>query len=120
MEIILAIICFCITFTVVGEFAAYMTHGKKLTDDQVLNYLDRYEEFKLNCFEKSILSGEIDWHDTDRVKQKIIEGDYISYTCFALTTKYYIAGKGTVGRFTRGAREIDRLYKIAKGKTNDI
>ena len=114
MELILTIILFCVVFTIIGEFAAYATHGKKMTDDEVFAYLDTYETFSLNRFEKSILSGEIDWNDTNRAMRKIIEGDYISYTLFSLSCKYYISGKGTVGRWSKAAKEIDRLYKIAE------
>lgn len=110
MELLITILICCGVFTIVGEFATYMTYGRMLSDDEVFDYLDRYEVYTINRFEHSILSGEIDWSDTKRVIQKIKEGDYISFTNTSLSTKYYISGKGTVGRWSKAAKKIDALY----------
>jgi hypothetical protein len=103
-------------FTLIGEFSAMMTYGKIMDDVDVLTYLGRYESFSINRFENSILSGDIDWSDYNRVVQKIREGDYISNTRFSLLSKYYIAGKGRVWRWSRGHKKINNLYKTSEIK----
>ena len=113
MELVTTIIIICTIFTIVSEFATHITYGSFLTDDEVFAYLKKYKSFSINPFEHSILSGDIDWSNTQEVMRKLIENDYISTTNMSLFSKYYISGKGRVFSWSKSAKEISILYKIA-------
>lgn len=116
MELLGTIIIFCTIFTIVSEFATHLTYGKFLSDNDVFDYLDRYESFSKNPYESSILSGDIDWSDTKKVIEKLGQNDFISTTRMSLFSKYYISGKGRVFAWSKGSKEIDKLYKVSKSK----
>ena len=113
METLQIVIVFCVFFTIVSEWATHVTYGRFLKDEEVLNYLKKYKSFSINQFEHSIISGDIDWSNTDEVMKKILNGDFISTTRMSVLSKYYIQGYGRVRSWSYGAKMIDKLYKTA-------
>lgn len=113
MQLFVIIIIFCIVFTIVSEWATYMTYGRIMKDEDVLNYLKKYKSFSINQFDHSIISGDIDYSNHEEVMKKIMDGDFISYTRMCVSSKYYIHGYGRIGSWSNGAKMIDKLYKTA-------
>ena len=116
MELITIIILACGAFTVVAEISSTLTYGWLMKEEDIIKYLKRYGKFNINSFDHTIISGDIDWSDTQQVINKIREGDYISYTNISLLSKYYIAGKGRVFRWSNACKAIDELYLTSEIK----
>jgi hypothetical protein len=113
MILLTTIIIFCAIFTLVSEWATYMTYGRIMKDEDVLNYLKKYKSFSINQFDHSIISGDIDYSNHEEVMKKIMDGDFIAPTRMCVSSKYYIQGYGRVGSWSNGAKVIDMLYKKA-------
>ena len=113
MEILLVIIIVCVIFTIVSEWATYLTYGRFLKDEEVLNYLKKYKSFSINQFEHSIISGDIDFSNTKEVMEKLKNADFISTTRMSVLSKYYIHGYGRIRSWSTGAKIIDKLYKTS-------
>lgn len=120
MELYLTIILFCVVFTIISEFATHTTYGKFLNDQEVFDYLKRYESFSLNPFDHSIVSGDIDYKNVEQVLEKLRNGDFISTTPLSLFSKYYISGIGRVFAWSKGTKEIDKVFKTSKQKYESI
>jgi hypothetical protein len=113
MDLLTTIIIFCVVFTLVSEWSTYVTYGRFLKDEEVVEYIKKYKSFSINQFEHSIISGDIDWSNTDEVMKKILNGDFISTTRMSVLSKYYIQGYGRVRSWSDGAKMIDKLYKTS-------
>ena len=116
MEILYVFIKVSLLFTIISEASSFFVYGRIMDNESVLGYLKRYETFSVNSLDNSIISGDIDWTDIEKVLQKIREGDFISYTRMSLLSKYYINGKGRVRSWSKASKEIDKLYKISEVK----
>jgi hypothetical protein len=101
-------------FTLIGEFSSFMTYGNFVKDEDAIKYLKSYEKFNINSIETSIISGEIDWSDSNRVIKKIKDGDYISTTRLSLLSKYYISHMGRVPVWSKANKMINELYKTSE------
>ena len=103
----------CAVFAFASELATRITYGRVMKNQEVLDYLKKYESYSINPFDHSILSGDLDYSNTEEVRKKLMEGDYIAPTRMSVISKYYIQGYGRVGYWSKGAKMIDNLYKTA-------
>lgn len=100
----------------VSEFATFITYGKFLKDDEVLNFLYEYEPFEKNPFENDILGPSFDKENiaSERNLKIVRNRRFISRTRFSPLSKYYISGYGRVLRWSTAHVVINRLYNISK------
>jgi hypothetical protein len=110
----IAVFTFVFVMMLIFEFSSHTVYGKLLTDEDVLDYLMRFEPFELNPFDKNIISCKINFGDDDHeyILHRIKNGKFISSNLnFTLSSKYYINGLGRVQRWSRGHYMIQELYK---------
>ncbi len=111
----IAVFTFVFVMSLISELGSYSVYGKLLTDEQVFDYLMKFEPFELNPFNESIISPKLNFDGEDdkfeSVLERLRDGKFISTVSLTLSSRYYISGLGRVQRWSRGHYMIKELYK---------
>lgn len=110
----IALIIILAGFVFVTEYSSRSIYGPFLTNEDVSQYIDKYDYFESNPFSTTLISGVIENGTTEDLINSLKDRSFISVTEISIFTKYYINGKGRVLRFSRASKQIDNLYKNLK------
>jgi hypothetical protein len=110
------ILTFVFFLLILFEVASHIVYGKILSDNDVIDYINKFENFEKNFINPNIISPKIDYLEMDREKfiEHINDSRFISLVRLTLSTKYYINNFGRVQRWSKGHYMIKNLYKKLK------
>lgn len=99
--ILLSVLAFYALITLLPTLATY---GKPLSDKQVIAYVER-NKFRLNPYDDGIVMNEALYEPSFN---KFDGGAFYTIN-FTLFFKYQIDGMGTVWRWSKGAKALDKV-----------
>lgn len=104
-EIVTKILVSTIMFVGVVELCFFSVYGRFIKEKDVEEYLDKRDgNFELNPYNNDILS---DYHSYD---EKFVA----KHIPLSFLSKYHIVGLGRVGRWSKGHKRIDNIFKKLK------
>lgn len=99
------------------EFSNATVFGRMLSNDKVLEYLEKYSPFELNPMTSAIISPKMDFNsgeDFSKLMDILRNGEFISTVPLSVLSKYYINGYGRVLRWSQAHYKIKELHKKLK------
>ena len=114
MEILIYLLLVTIVVVGVTEISSRGVYGPYLSNEEVFEFIDSYDEFEKNPFNPTIISGKIDFESQSDMMRRMLDRRFISTSAIPILSKYYINRKGRVFRWSRASKRIDNLYKNLK------
>ncbi len=103
MPLLIALLVTFIVVTLVTSGISVMVYGKPLSDEVVLEWIEKIEKhgkWRPNMYDSSIINGEVGNWKTDK---------YFSHPSLPILFKYYIDDVGVIWRGSKGAKALDQV-----------
>lgn len=114
MEILLYVIFAFVVAAGIIEMSSRGVYGPYLSNEEVFEFINSYDEFEENPFNPTIISGKIDFESQSDMMRRMIDRRFISTQAIPILSKYYINRNGRVFRWSKASKRIDNLYKNLK------
>jgi hypothetical protein len=103
MPLLIALLVTFIVVTLVTSGISIMVYGKPLSDEVVLEWVEKIEKqgkWRANMYDSSIINGEIGSWKTDK---------HFTHPPLPILFKYYIDDVGVIWRGSKGAKALDQV-----------
>jgi hypothetical protein len=99
-----ALLIFVAIYSLLSLIPTLATYGKPLKDEQVLAYVER-NKFRLNPYDYGIVMNDAIYEPSFNK----FDGGAFYVINFTVFFKYQIDGMGTVWRWSKGAKALDKV-----------